>query len=272
MASLSAASSGLDVRLACRAGLHASPTAGLAAGRAQANLVLLPRAAAADFAAFCAANPAACPVLEVVERGFAAPGTAPAGCDVRTDAPLYRVFRHGALAEEARDVAALVPDDGSWCAFLIGCSFSFEDALLAAGLPVRHVEAGVNVPMYTTNRQTAPAGPFAGPLVVSMRPMTPAQAARAAAVTAAFPRVHGAPVHVGDAAELGIADLARPDYGDAVEVREGEVPVFWACGVTPQAALLAARLPLAITHAPGHMLVLDVTNAELAAPPGPAAP
>ena len=187
------------------------------------------------------------------------------GADLRTDLPGYRVWRDGELAEERADIRELWRED--LVAFLIGCSFTFERALLAAGLPVRHVEQGVNVPMYRTSRACAPAGRFSGPLVVSMRPMTPPQALRAAEITARYPEVHGAPVHAGDPAELGIADLAAPDYGDAVEVREGEIPVFWACGVTPQAAAVASRPELMITHAPGHMFVSDERDAA-----GPVSP
>jgi uncharacterized protein YcsI (UPF0317 family) len=251
-----------SARAAARAGEHRGPTAGLAPGHTQANLVVLPEADAFDFLRFCVRNPKPCPVLEVTEPGSPEPAETAPGADLRTDLPRYRVYRHGELAGEPTDVADLWRED--LVAFLIGCSFTFERAMLAEGLPVRHVEQGVNVPMYRTAVACRPAGRFAGPLVVSMRPMTPPQAVRATQITSRFPSVHGAPVHVGDAAPLGIADLDAPDYGDPVEVRDGEVPVFWACGVTPQAVAVASRPELMITHAPGHMFVTDLEEARQA--------
>jgi uncharacterized protein YcsI (UPF0317 family) len=244
-----------EVRAGIRSGAWDGPTAGLAPDFVQTNLVVLPEADAFDFLRFCLRNPKPCPVLEVCEPGSPEPVALAPGADVRTDLPAYRVWRDGELAEERADVRELWRED--LVAFLIGCSFTFERALLAAGLPVRHVEQGVNVPMYRTSRDCARAGRFSGPLVVSMRPMTPPQALRAAEITAGYPEVHGAPVHAGDPAQLGIADLAAPDYGDAVDIRDGEIPVFWACGVTPQAAAVASRPELMITHAPGHMFVTD---------------
>ena len=243
------------VRAAIRRGEWTRPTAGLAPAFVQANLVVLPAADAFDFLRFCLRNPKPCPVLEVCEPGSPEPVELARGADLRTDLPGYRVWRSGELVEERADVSELWRDD--LVAFLIGCSFTFERALLAAGLPVRHMEQGVNVPMYRTSRECVPAGRFSGPLVVSMRPMSPADALRAAEITARYPDVHGAPVFAGDPAELGIADLAAPDYGDPVEIRDSEIPVFWACGVTPQAAAVASRPELMITHAPGHMFVTD---------------
>jgi uncharacterized protein YcsI (UPF0317 family) len=247
-------------RLAAREGTWRGPTAGLAPGFTQANLVVLPQADAFDFLRFCLRNPKPCPVLEVTEPGSPEPAETAPGADLRTDLPRYRVYRDGRLEGEPDDVADLWRDD--LVAFLIGCSFTFERALLAEGLPVRHAEQGVNVPMYRTSRECRPAGRFAGPLVVSMRPMTPAQAIRATQITSRYPSVHGAPLHVGEPEALGIADVAAPDYGDPVEVREGEVPVFWACGVTPQAAAEESRPELMITHAPGHMFVTDEDEAR----------
>jgi len=244
-----------EVRAAIRAGDWTGPTAGLAPEYTQANLVVLPEADAFGFLRFCLRNPKPCPVLEVCEPGSPEPVALAPGADVRTDLPAYRVWRDGELAEERADVRELWRED--LVAFLIGCSFTFERALLAEGLPVRHLEQGVNVPMYRTSRACVPAGRFTGPLVVSMRPMTPPQAQRAAEITARYPDVHGAPVHAGDPAELGIEDLGAPDYGDPVELRDGEIPVFWACGVTPQAAAVASRPELMITHAPGHMFISD---------------
>jgi uncharacterized protein YcsI (UPF0317 family) len=251
-----------QARQAIRRGEWNRPTAGLAPGFTQANLVVLPREDAFDFVRFCLRNPKPCPLLEVTDPGSPEPAETAPGADLRTDVPRYRVYRDGELAGEPTDVADEWRDD--LVAFLIGCSFTFERALLAQGLPVRHIEQGRNVPMYRTARDCTPAGQFAGPLVVSMRPMTPAQAIRATQVTSRYPSVHGAPVHVGDPAELGIGDLGAPDYGEPVEVRAGEVPVFWACGVTPQAVAVASRPALMITHAPGHMFVTDLDDAQLA--------
>jgi uncharacterized protein YcsI (UPF0317 family) len=232
-------------------------------GYVQANLVVLPRVQAFDFLLFCQRNPKPCPLLDVTEPGEAEPRLVAPGADLRTDLPRYRVFREGELTDEPTELRTLWRDD--WVGFLIGCSFTFEDALLKAGLPVRHLEAGCNVPMFRTNVPCRPAGPFHGPLVVSMRPMTPAQAIRAVQVCSRFPRAHGAPVHVGDPAALGIRDLARPDFGDPVELRPGEVPVFWACGVTPQAVIMQTRPPLCVTHKPGHMFVTDLRDTDLEA-------
>jgi uncharacterized protein YcsI (UPF0317 family) len=247
-----------EARAAIRAGEWSGPTAGLAAGFTQANLVVLPEADAFAFLRFCLRNPKPCPVLEVTDPGSPEPAELAPGADLRTDLPRYRVWRDGELVDEPADVSRHWRND--LVAFLIGCSFTFERALLADGLPVRHVEQGVNVPRYRTSRACRPAGPFSGPLVVSMRPMTPAQAIRATQITSRFPTVHGAPVHVGDPAALGIDDLGAPDYGDPVEVRPGEVPVFWACGVTPQAVAVSSRPALMLTHAPGHMFVTDVPD------------
>ncbi|MDT0330657.1 putative hydro-lyase [Nocardiopsis lambiniae] len=238
-----------------RAGLE-TPTSGFAPGYAQANLIALPREAAFDFLLFAQRNPKPCPILDVTEPGEVSASVF--GGDLRTDLPAYRVYRHGELTEERTDVTDLWRDD--LVAFLIGCSFTFETPLLEAGVPVRHIEAGTNVAMYRTNRECRPAGRFRGPLVVSMRPIPADRVADAVRVTSRYPAVHGAPVHVGDPAGLGIADLSRPDYGDPVEVGEGEIPVFWACGVTPQAAVTASAPEFAIGHAPGHMAVTDVRD------------
>ncbi|MFN7570654.1 MAG: putative hydro-lyase [Betaproteobacteria bacterium] len=262
-APLPAFSTGSAVRQAARQGDLSGHTVGLAPGRVQANLVILPRDWAYDFLLFCQRNPRPCPLLAVGDTGNPTLPTLGADLDVRTDLPRYRVWRGGALVDEPTDIRALWQND--WVSFALGCSFSFEQALLAAGLPLRHLACGDNVAMYRTNLPTMAGGRFGGPLVVSMRPMTPAAAIRAVQITSRFPAVHGAPVHWGDPTTIGIADLACPDYGDPVEILPGEVPMFWACGVTPQAALLAARPPIAITHAPGHMLVTDLYNEHLAA-------
>lgn len=250
------------VRLAARAGELTGHTANLAPGRVQANLAILPTALAHDFLRFCQRNPKPCPLVAVSEPGDPMLPMLGRDVDIRTDVPRYRVWRDGELVDEPTDIRDLWRDD--LVAFLIGCSFSFEEAMLADGLPVRHIEQGTNVPMYRTNVPTAEAGRFGGPMVVSMRPLTAAQAIRAVQVTSRFPAVHGAPVHLGDPAAIGIADVGRPDYGDPVEIRPGEIPVFWACGVTPQSVIEHARPPFSISHAPGHMLVTDLSNSSVA--------
>ena len=235
------------------------PTAGLAAGYAQANLVAVPADWAYDMLLFTQRNPKSCPVLDVTDVGSPHTVLAP-GADLRTGVPRYRVWQHGELVDEPTDATAHWRDD--LVAFLIGCSFTFEGELARAGVPLRHVAAGRNVSMYVTNHECRPAGRLRGPLVVSMR-MIPARLVDTAVqVTTRMPAVHGAPVHVGDPAALGIADLGRPDFGDPVPGEPGDEPVFWACGVTPQAALMASRPPFAITHAPGHMFVTDVRDIE----------
>ncbi len=253
---------GKRVREACRGGALAEQTSGLADGFAQANLVVVPQESAYDFLEFCRRNPKPCPLLDVTEPGSPVPARVAPDADLRTDLPRYRIWKNGELAGEPTDLRDVWRDD--FVSFLIGCSFTFESALLRAGVRVRHLELGVNVPMYRTNRPCAPAGVFQGPVVVSMRPLVPADAIRAVQITSRYPGVHGAPIHLGLPDQLGIADLSRPDYGDAVPVRADEIPVFWACGVTPQAVLQAARLPLAITHSPGCMFVTDVRDETLA--------
>jgi uncharacterized protein YcsI (UPF0317 family) len=250
------------VRLDARSGKLASPTANLAPGCVQANLAILPSALAADFLRFCQRNPKPCPLLAVSEPGNPALPELGRDIDIRTDLPRYRVWKDGELVAEPADVREFWRDD--LVSFLIGCSFSFEEAMLENGLPVRHIEQGSNVPMYRTNVPTNPAGAFSGPLVVSMRPLKAADAIRAIQVTSRFPSVHGAPVHLGNPAEIGIADIGRPDYGDAVQIREGEIPVFWACGVTPQSVVASVKPEFCITHAPGYMLVTDQLNSRMA--------
>jgi uncharacterized protein YcsI (UPF0317 family) len=249
------------LRAEIRNGRFSGPTAGLARGVAQANLVVLPMEEAAEFHRFCLANPKPCPLLEVTGPGDPVPHLLASAADLRTDLPRYRVYRDGELTEERTDINDLWRDD--LVAFLTGCSFTFERALVEAGVPVRHLELGCNVPMYRTVRQCVPVGRFHGPLVVSMRPIPASLVATAITVTEAYPHMHGAPVHVGDPAALGIMDLSAPDYGDAVPVEEGEVPVFWACGVTPQAVALASRVPFMITHSPGHMFITDRLDADV---------
>lgn len=244
-----------ELRRLIRQGGWARPTAGLARGYIQANLVILPADWAYDFLLFCVRNPKPCPLLEVTEIGSPIPAQTAPGADLRTDLPRYRVYQHGELVDEPTEVTGWWRDD--LVAFLLGCSFTFEDALAEAGIRLRHWECGCNVPMYRTALECVPAGRLHGPLVVSMRPIPAGQVARAVEISARYPLAHGAPVWIGDPARLGIADLERPDWGDQVPIEEGELPVFWACGVTPQAVALAARPPLMITHAPGHMFVTD---------------
>lgn len=253
---------GGDVRRACRTGDWSGPTCGLAEGFAQANLVVLPADWAYDFLLFCRRNPKPCPLLEVTESGSFRPSTLAPDADLRTDLPQYRVWEHGELVEEAVSIEHRWRDD--LVAFLIGCSFTFETTLVRAGVPVRHLELGCNVPMYRTNVACRTAGRFHGPLVVSMRPLSPADAIRAVQITSRFPDVHGAPLHLGFPEQIGISDLSRPDYGDPVPIAAGELPVFWACGVTPQAAAIASRPPLMITHSPGCMFVTDIRDESLA--------
>ncbi len=244
-----------SVRHAIRTGQHASHTSGLAPGFMQGNVAIVPGAEAASFERYCRANAQACPLLAVSQPGDPALPTLGEGIDIRSDLPRYRVYRNGAVAEEVTDITALWRDD--LVTFVIGCSFTFERALIASGIPLRHVQQGRNVAMYRSSIETVPEGPFGGPMVVSMRPVKAVDAGRAADITGRFPDQHGRPVHIGDPQAIGIADLARPDYGDAVEIMPDEVPVFWACGVTSQAALERARLPFFIAHAPGCMLVTD---------------
>ncbi len=251
-----------QVRKLIRQGVWHSHTSGLASDHVQGNVVILPEAQAGDFLRYCQRNPKPCPLLAVSEPGQAQLPGLGTDIDICTDLPRYRVWRDGAVTDEPTDISALWRDD--LVTFVLGCSFSFEQALLEAGLPLRHIEQGKNVAMYRSNIQTERAGIFHGPMVVSMRPMTAAAAIRAVQVTSRFPNVHGAPVHLGDPAAIGITDLAAPDYGDAVEVMDDEIPVFWACGVTPQAALVQARPAFCITHAPGAMLITDLLNQQLA--------
>ncbi|MDR0378576.1 MAG: putative hydro-lyase [Candidatus Accumulibacter sp.] len=254
-------SSAREARLAIRRGEWVRHTSGLAPKVAQCNLAILPESLAADFLRFCQRNPKPCPLLAVSETGDPYLPTLGEDIDIRSDVPLYRVWRDGKLVEEVTDIGKFWRDD--LVSFLLGCSFSFEHALIDAGIELRHVTLGRNVAMYRTNIETVAAGPFHGPMVVSMRPMTPANAIRAVQITARVPRVHGAPVHLGDPAQIGIADVMKPDFGEAVDILPGEIPVFWACGVTPQSVVMSMSPEFCITHAPGYMLITDILNSEL---------
>lgn len=250
-----------EVRYLIRQGEIDYPTAGMCAGYAQANLVILPKKLAYDFLLFSQRNPKACPLLEVSDVGSRSLSRMAGEADIATDLPRYRVYRKGELVEELTDISHLWQED--FVSFLIGCSFSFEAELLEAGVPVRHIEEEKNVPMYNTSIACEPAGIFHGNMVVSMRPMPYDKVIRSAMITGAMPRVHGAPVHVGAPEVIGIQDIMKPDYGDMVTIRENEVPVFWPCGVTPQAVVMATKPDFVITHAPGHMFITDVKNVEL---------
>ena len=252
---------GHDARREIRAGRFRGDTSSIAPGYVQANLAIIPRQWADDFLLFCQRNPKPCPLLGVSEAGqVAIPGLAE-DLDIRRDLPGYRVWRDG---QHSGDVANLMEMwQLDWVTFAIGCSFSFEEALLAHGVSVRNIEQNVNVSMYVTNLPTEAAGVFGGPVVVSMRPMKAQDAIRAVQITSRYPKVHGAPIHLGDPAQIGIRDLSRPEFGAPVEIRDGEIPVFWACGVTPQMAIQQAKLPICITHVPGHMLVTDLRNSDL---------
>ena len=250
------------LRRLARDGQHSGITAGLCPGYVQTNLAILPRELAFEFLLFCQRNPKPCPLIEVIESGNTEPAKTAPGADIRTDAPSYRVFRDGELEAEVPDITLHWKDD--MVSFLLGCSFTFEAALVHAGVPVRHVESGKNVSMFISNLETTPAGPFYGPMVVTMRPIPRDKIVRAVQVSSRFPDVHGAPIHVGDPEAIGITDLSNPDMGDPVDIKDGEVPVFWACGVTPQVVAVRSKPSIMITHTPGHMFVTDLKDETLA--------
>lgn len=251
-----------EMRGLIRAGEWTHPTSGLCLTRVQANMIVLPKDWAYDFLVFAQRNPKPCPILDITEPGEGEARLIAPGSDVRTDIPKYRVWENGKLTGEPGDVIKYWRED--LVAFLLGCSFSFEGALVEAGIPVRHMDMGCNVPMYITDMECVPAGRLSGPMVCSMRPVKYSQVPKAVMATGRFPAVHGAPVHIGDPAAIGIKDVDRPDFGDPVEICAGEVPVFWACGVTPQAAVMKSKPPFAITHAPGHMFIGDPKDSDYA--------
>ena len=244
-------------RESCRQGKFSGATAGVAHGYVQANLMILPRDWAFEFLLFCQRNPKPCPLIEVVDTGCTAPASAPLA-DLRTDLPGYRVFRDGVLSEETDDIVRLWQPD--FVSFLIGCSFSFESALIDAGIRLRHVDQGRNVAMYKSNLACTPAGRLRGNMVVSMRPVAASRVAQAVEISARYPLVHGSPVHIGHPESIGINDIGQPDFGDAVAIESDEIPVFWACGVTPQWIACQSGIPFCITHAPGKMFVTDRLN------------
>ena len=250
-----------EVRQLIREGKIDFQTSGMCNGYAQANMAVLPKDLAFDFLLFTQRNQKPCPVLDVTEPGSPVPRLIAPNADLRYDIPRYRIYKKGELTDEVTNLDQYWRDD--LVAFLLGCSFSFEGPMLDAGLDVRHITDNHNVPMYITNIECVPAGVFHGPMVVSMRPMKPKDAVRAVQVTSRMPFVHGAPIHFGDPEAIGIKDISKPDFGDASLIKPGEVPVFWACGVTPQAVAMAVKPEFMITHAPGHMFISDVPNADL---------
>ena len=247
-----------EVREKMRSGEFTSPTSGLCEDFIQANLVILPKDLAFDFLLFCQRNPKSCPVIDVTDVGSYVPKLSAPNADLRTDLPKYRVYKNGEVVAEPTDITDYWTDD--MVGFLIGCSFTFEDALIKNGIPMRHNEEGVNVPMYKTSIDAVSAGKFEGPTVVSMRPMKEKDVIRAVQVTSRFPSVHGAPIHIGNPESIGITNINQPDFGDSVTIKDGEVPVFWACGVTPQAIAMHMKPALMITHAPGHMFITDLKS------------
>lgn len=250
-----------EVKKLIRAGKIDFQTSGMCTGYAQANLCILPKDYAFDFLLFCMRNPKPCPILEVGDVGSREFKAMASEGDVCTDFPKYRIWKNGVLEKEVTDISEYWQDDFVY--FLIGCSFSFESEMLEADIPVRHIEENVNVPMFNTNIELASAGAFHGNMVVSMRPIPNDLVVKAVEVTAAMPKVHGAPIQIGNPQAIGILDVNHPDYGDSVTINEGEVPVFWPCGVTPQNAVMQTKPPIAITHAPGHMFITDVKNVAL---------
>ncbi len=253
--------SGKSARHEIRIGNWRGPTPSLALGYTQANLVVLPRRYAFDFFLFCQRNPKSCPILDVCENGDYNPILTAPTADIRRDIPKYRIYREGHLEKEVDDILEYWSKD--MVSFLLGCSFTFENALLKAGIPVRHIEENKNVPMYITNIECIPAGIFNGPMVVSMRPIPRGLVNKAIEITSKFPKVHGAPIHFSNPEDIGISNINEPDFGDAVTIKTGEVPVFWACGVTPQAAIMRIKPEIVITHAPGHMFITDIKDEEL---------
>ncbi len=253
----------LEARRLIRTGTHTGHTAAMAPAFVQGNLCILPSEFAADFAAYCQRNPKPCPLIGMSAVGDPRLPSLGEDLDIRTDLPRYRVFRDGEVVDEPTDIMAYWRDD--LVSFVLGCSFSFEQPLIENGIRLRHVERGDNVPMYKTGIDTVAAGPFSGKMVVSMRPLTPSEAIRAIQITSRYPSVHGAPIHIGLPEQIGIDDLERPFAGDAPRITDDEIPVFWACGVTPQVAVEQARPRLCITHKPGSMIITDLLNHELAA-------
>ena len=249
-----------EIRSLIRDSKFERPTAGVAPGYVQANLAILPKELAFDFLLFCQRNPKPCPLIEVLEPGQIEVSTTAPKSDIRTDIPLYRVYENGEFKSEISNLQEIWEED--FVSFLLGCSFSFESALITNGIRLPHFENGTNVSMYITNIPTVPAGPFSGPMVVSMRSIPQEKVVRAVQVTSRFPGVHGSPIHIGDPAAIGIDDLSKPDFGEPTIINEREVPLFWACGVTPQSVAMSSKPPMMITHAPGHMFITDMKDED----------
>ena len=248
-----------EIRKKIRDGEHTGPTSGIAGDKVQANLAILPKEYAFDFLLFAIRNSKPVPIIEVLEAGEFVSRYAK-NSDIRTDIPQYNIYKNGELTETVSDIKKCWRDD--FVTFLIGCSFTFEQAILDAGISIKHIDEGRNVAMYKTNIETEPAGGFKGNTVVSMRPFKKSLVDKVTEITNEFPNMHGGPVHAGNPKEIGIRNIDKPDYGDSIEIAEDEVPVFWACGVTPQNVVLNAKPEILISHAPGHMFITDINNEE----------
>lgn len=251
-----------ELRAQCAKGEFDQPTAGYCPGFVQANLAAVPYDYARDFENFCRNNPQPCPLLEIIGPNSRLTKKLAPGADICEVIPRYLVWKNGIIDKELKSVGTVATEDMVY--FLLGCSFSFEEALQEEGISLRHIEQHKNVAMYRTNIPLSPAGIFKGEMVVSMRPIHKNQVEKAARITGLFPNVHGAPVHFGNPSQIGISRIENPDYGEFVEIKDDEIPVFWACGVTPQNVLVKAKLPLAITHAPGYMFISDIKNKDFA--------
>lgn len=257
-----------EVRTEIRAGRYTAHTAGLGRGSLQANLVIMPEEFAFDFMRYCQRNPKPCPITGVSDTGNPMMFTMGNDIDIRTDVPAYNIYRNGRLDISVTNIAEIWRDD--FVVFTLGCSFTFEHALLDAGINLWHIDNDRTVPMFRSSIETTPAGPFSGKMVVSMRSVCEERVDEVIEISRRFPLAHGAPVHVGDPKAIGITDLSSPDWGDPAPVGANEVPVFWACGVTPQVAIKAAQLPICITHKPGCMLITDIAeDAEVPVLPKP---
>ena len=257
-----------EVRTEIRAGRYTAHTAGLGRGSLQANLVIMPEEFAFDFMRYCQRNPKPCPITGVSDTGNPMMFTMGNDIDIRTDVPAYNIYRNGRLDISMTNIAEIWRDD--FVVFTLGCSFTFEHALLDAGINLWHIDNDRTVPMFRSSIETTPAGPFSGKMVVSMRSVCEERVDEVIEISRRFPLAHGAPVHVGDPKAIGITDLSSPDWGDPAPVGANEVPVFWACGVTPQVAIKAAQLPICITHKPGCMLITDIAeDAEVPVLPKP---
>lgn len=254
---------GAQVRRLIRSGTFLQPTSGVAPHHVQANVAILPKEVAFEFLLFCQRNPKPCPVVEVIEAGEVEAALTAPGSDIRTDVPLYRVYKNGKMVDEPQTLESHWR--GDLVTFLLGCSFSFEHALMANGIDLPYYGTQVNVPMFITDIQTEKSGEFGGPMVVSHRWIPQDKVVRAVQATSRFPSTHGAPIHIGDPSKIGISDITKPDFGEVWEQgSEDDVPVFWACGVTPQSVAIASKPELMITHSPGHMFVTDLMDEDLA--------